>query len=327
MCSQVDDSNSLAALATRLGRSASAGFQRPFLPSSHLAAGMETQLDSAEYYWDGERRGGDARRPYVVVQYTLSGAGAFEDGVKETYPHPLTKGKGEDTSPQPSPWKGEGVRRLRPGDAFFAVVPSRHKYYLPRTSTSWQFIWVIIRQPYAVSRIAESVEMAGAVHHLPFDGGTLAPRFVRLYEAIQSGQFRDEYDQEAAAVDFAIEFARHARDTVYPQGRRERLLDQTRAIVIAGMQGELSVGNLAVDFGMTRTGFSHHFKSITGIAPAAFIRQVRLEQAALILTHGDAKLEAVASACGFPSANDLCKLFRKHYHQSPTVFRRLTNRS
>lgn len=287
--------------------------------AGHLFAGLETRVDPNAYFWDGERRGGDPAHRYVVVQYTLRGWGIYE-GV-------------------------DGGRSVGVGEAFFAVVPSMHRYYLPAESEStapslkgreltplphplsprgkgglkspgWTFFFVIVRHPYAVGRIAASVGLAEAVHRLAVDG-PLLPRLVRLFESTYSG-FRDEFEEEEASIELAIEFDRHVRNTLYPQPPRERLLERVRSMAT----GEVDVSTLAAEFGMTRSGFSHHFKAVTGLAPASFVRQARLERAAQLLIRTDRKLEAVAEESGFGSANDLCKVFRKHYHQSPTSFRR-----
>jgi AraC-like DNA-binding protein len=263
-------------------------------PANHIFAGLETRTDPSGYYWDGERRGGNPAYPYMVIQYTLRGWGIYDDGQ---------------------------ISRVSPEDAFFAVVPSHHKYYLPSESREWTFFYLIIRHPYAVSRLVGSVDLAGAVHKLT-PNGPLLPRMVRIFESVYSGSFRDQFEEEEAVVDFAIEFDRHAHHTVYPQPPREKLLDSVRSFTMRHIHDTVDVAMLADEHGMTRSGFSHHFKAVTGLAPASFIRQVRLERAVQLLIQTDHKLDTVAYESGFASANDLCKVFRKHYHHSPTAFRK-----
>src|SRR3569833_1953528 len=107
--------------------------QAGYRPTDHVMAGVETRTDPSDYRRDGMKRGGDPAYPFVVVQCTLDGWGAYEGGGK--------------------------VNRIGLGDAFFAIVPSEHAYFLPRESPTWTFFYLIIRHPYVVSRLTRSVQM------------------------------------------------------------------------------------------------------------------------------------------------------------------------
>ena len=88
------------------------------------------------------------------------------------------------------------------------------------------------------------------------------------------------------------------------------------------MSGRAHVSDLAAAHGLSRSHFSRHFKAATGLAPAVWVRQVRLEEAIRRLLGGSDTLEAVAEAAGFADANHFCKVFRRQYHLSPGEFRR-----
>ena len=79
----------------------------------YLYGGIEHREDPATYQWDGMQRGGDPKHPIVIIQYTLAGSGRYEQ---------VDKG-----------WD------LPPGHCFLSVVPTPHRYYLPRESRSWTF--------------------------------------------------------------------------------------------------------------------------------------------------------------------------------------------
>lgn len=42
---------------------------------------------------------------------------------------------------------GQAPRRVPPGTAFVAIMPSRHRYYLPKDSPGWTFGWISIYHP------------------------------------------------------------------------------------------------------------------------------------------------------------------------------------
>jgi len=269
--------------------------QPGYHPTDYVMAGVETRTDPSDYRRDGMKRGGDPAYPFVVVQCTLEGWGAYETG-------------------------GE-VIRVNPGTAFFAVVPTDHAYYLPRESASWTFFYLIIRHPYVVSRLTRSVQMVGAVHTMHADG-PLLPRLTHLFEAVYARSFRDEFEEEETLLDFAVEVDRYAHHLIYPRSPREELMNQVRSHVLRHVTEVVEVSELARQHGMTRSHFAHHFKGVTGVSPAAFVRQVKLQEVIRLLLRSDMKLDAIAAATGFAGATDLCKVFKRHYRSTPTAYRK-----
>src|SRR5678810_1178000 len=89
-------------------------------------------------YWDGMKRVGRRDLPLVFCQFALAGHGHFE-------------------------LYGRPAQRITPGTGFFAVIPSRHRYYLPETSPGWTFAWIGIYHPYLVRRIARQVAATGPI--------------------------------------------------------------------------------------------------------------------------------------------------------------------
>jgi len=58
---------------------------------------------------------------------------------------------------------------------------------------------------------------------------------------------------------------------------------------------------------MSRSHFSHYFKSATGMSPANFVTQIRLEEASRRLIQSDQKLSVIAKETGFADANHFAK--------------------
>ena len=263
--------------------------------------GFETRTDPTEYYWNGQKRGGDRRHPYIIFQYTLDGWGSYREGKN---------------------WReGKAVQRCTPGTAFSALVPSDHVYCLPRESRTWTFLWVGLHHPYIVNRMARRMRECGRVLAIAPDS-VLAARLLTLFEGVCRGTFRDAFALEQAQFDFLIEYDRLAHQRVYAPPQRESLLDQASAFVLKRLRTPVSVEQLAQTRGMSRSHFTHYFKAATGIAPARFVTQVRLREAAQRLVQSREKLETIARECGFADANHFCKVFRRHYHVSPGNFRK-----
>ena len=261
----------------------------------YLSAGLETRPSGESYHWDGLRRRGDASRPFIVYQYTLEGWGTYEeDGV---------------------------TRRVTPGAGFVATVPSAHSYGLPPESPGWTFFWVMFNHPLVVARLGQVKVASGAVAELAPDGLTVA-RLVHLFEGVFQGGFRDEWAQEQALFEFLWEYERHEHGKRFARPSRDELLADVRREVLEALDSTPDVAHLARSRGMSRSHFSHHFRAVTGLPPARFVTQIRLEEVAHRLLETDRTLGIIAADTGFADAKHLCKVFRRHYHLSPGAFRR-----
>ena len=78
-------------------------------PRTAFFGSVETRTDPTSYHWDGMKRLGRRDPPLFFFQFTLAGWGHFQ-------------------------LYGEAPRPVPPGTGFFAIIPSRHRYYLPEDS-------------------------------------------------------------------------------------------------------------------------------------------------------------------------------------------------
>ncbi len=295
-----------------------------------LYIGVETQTDPRAYVWDGMRRGGDRRHPFVVWQYTLDGRGAFIHGRGDG----RKAGKGRDA----------GID-LHAGRGFVAVVPSEHVYRLPESSKRWTFFWLITHHPYVVSRVASAVARGGPIIEASPESEMVSAASLVFERACRG--FGDALEAEWMVMGWMIALERHfnsaARDAAVRRARAsadsadtdragaafdadgdagDRLLAEATRAVLGRIDRPVDVSALAGARGLSRTAYSHLFRRQTGLSPAAFMARVRLEEAARRLMATDAPIKVVARETGFADANHFCKAFRRKYHLSPGDFRR-----
>ncbi len=260
----------------------------------YLLVGLETITQASSYYWDGLKRHGDLAHPFLIFQYTLSGYGCYTEGGNS--------------------------HKLIPKMAFSAIIPSEHVYYLPPTSENWTFFYLMLNHPYIVSRINHQKKEWGAVISIEPDQPVLAQAF-KIFESVCYRTFRDRFAQEQALFNFLIEYERLVYRLNQGDNLRESVLEEARQYVVNNFDKPVGVLELAQNKGMSRSHFSHFFKEMTGLAPAQFVRDIRLEEAAHCLLGSDQKVETIAKAVGFANATHFCKVFRQHFHLSPGEFR------
>ena len=269
-------------------------------PKTAFFGSIETRTDPTSYHWDGMKRLARGDPPLFAFQLTLAGWGNFQ-------------------------LYGQPPLRVTPGKAFIALMPSRHRYYLPENSPGWTFAWISIYHPYLLARIAKQVAITGPLFEVAPDG-PLAASTARLVRGAIKKDFRNRFEVELALFEFLLaceQSAEQARDSFRDtpdQGRQ--LLDAVRSHIVAGLPKALDVHALAAGHGMSRTHFSHLFRARTGLTPAHFATEVRIHEAARMLLETHAPLKQIAAACGFANPNHFCKVFRRIQHVSPKAYRR-----
>lgn len=285
----------VAAFDRQVQRAWDAGGRRAsFLPDGlEVGIGLELRTPRDRYDWHGLKRG---EQRYAVIQYTLSGWGAFTDAQGRT-------------------------TRVGPGSFFVAWIPSDHRYFLPPGSPTWRFLYLMVWQPWVLERLARTLQEGHPVQEAPPDHPFTAS-FTRLWTAVRSGEAADDIAVERMLFDLALEHDRLVRSRRSGRDERERLLEGVRAHLAANPGRPIEVEELAAAAGSSRSAWSHRFAKVTGLSPARYVAQVRLEEVRRGLLESEATLDDLAERSGFADANHLCKVFRRHFHQSPGQYRK-----
>jgi len=265
-------------------------------PHTGYFGSVETRTDPAGYRWDGMKRLGRGDPPLFFFQLTMAGWGHFQ-------------------------LYGRSPQKVAPGTGFFAIIPSRHRYYLPEDSPGWTFGWLGIYQPQLLERVSKQVASTGPLVDVPPDGALTASTLRLLRGAIKK-DFRDRFEVELALLELVVNYERWAQQPRDRSGEGQRLIDAVRAHVIAGLPRAVEVEALAVEYGMSRSHFSHFFRARTGLTPAHFATEVRTHEAARMLLDSRLPIKQIATACGFANASHFCKIFRRFQHLSPASYRR-----
>jgi AraC family transcriptional regulator len=87
------------------------------------------------------------------------------------------------------------------------------------------------------------------------------------------------------------------------------------------LDDELGLDELAQSVGLSTAHFARMFRTSTGQTPHQFVLRNRLERAKAMLRSPDARVLAVAVACGFKTQQHFAQVFRNVYGVSPTEYR------
>ena len=101
----------------------------------------------------------------------------------------------------------------------------------------------------------------------------------------------------------------------------DKLLERIMAVINRNLSNsDLSVDGIASEAGISRVHLHRKMKELTGQTPHDFIRNIRLKQAAHLLSQPGMSVTEVVYACGFNNAASFSTIFKKFYGMSPREY-------
>jgi AraC-like DNA-binding protein len=263
---------------------------------------LDPALSVASYYSDKERRASPRYRwnnwergdqPFVILQWTLSGEGRFESA--------------------------RGVQPVPEEFAFVALVPGRSTYfYPPEGREPWVFSWLNFYGDLAYELFRAFETKFGPVIPLPRRSAA-ASALRRLFSLIAKSKGTSRWQVSLQAYTFILEWW---RELMQPQGRSEDGLELAIRFCRERFREPLAVKEIAHEAGMSREHFSRIFVQRLGKTPAAFLRRLRLNEAATLLRDTRLPLGEIAMRSGFYSARHLMLTFRRERGVNPSLYRK-----
>jgi DNA-binding response OmpR family regulator len=110
-------------------------------------------------------------------------------------------------------------------------------------------------------------------------------------------------------------------DQVKMKSPDDQLLERVMKVINKNISNsDLSVDGIAEEVGISRVHLHRKMKELTGQTPHDFIRNIRLKQAAKLLSTQNMNITEVMYACGFNNAASFSTIFKKFYGMSPREY-------
>lgn len=111
------------------------------------------------------------------------------------------------------------------------------------------------------------------------------------------------------------------RTLIDPDPRLPLVAQRARDYLHSHLHQDIGLDNLAQVTGVDRFRLSRAFKAAFGLAPHAYLIQLRLTRARHLLARGEAPV-SVAAALGFADQSHLGRWFQRAYRMTPADYRR-----
>lgn len=255
-----------------------------------FAVGYEKMTDPS-YDWDGMKR---IDGPLYLFQYTVSGCGNIDIG--------------DQTCSVPA------------GTAFMVEIPGQHRYYLPSSSSEWEFYFILFRQRYLAELWAELIRTLSPLPEL--EAGSAPIRMLQLiYSEARLGRIQDSYRASSLVYQFIMELSRSV------SAQRKERGGWPDKVKLAANHMELhyhlseSLDTIAAAAGSSKFHLTRTFTEATGMTPIAYLTKLRMERAVELLRKSTLTVDEIARAVGYTSGSYFSKVFRSWVGFPPGEFR------
>jgi AraC-like DNA-binding protein len=251
-----------------------------------VAAVGHSRHAGPDYVWNGRDRGST---PFAVIQSTIDGAG--------TYSTP------------------SAVHTVGPGQAMVALIPGDHEYRVSPDAECWDFAFAVVYGREAMRLLGALVEREGPVVSWQ-DNSRADLALYDLAHRLLEGPRPSSYELSAGV--YSLVMAMLAPAPVSTSAR----IDQAVATIHARLESTLTVDELARGAGLSRFHFSRLFSEHTGLSPAPFLHEARMERATSLLASGGYTVKETAGRCGFQSSSYFCRVFKESTGMTPQEYQK-----
>ena len=271
---------------------------------------------------------------------TVNTVGYEEIGVADTYPtrghadgyyFDIDKGRVLNEYQLLYITEGEGVFNsahakdvpLKAGDLFLLFPGEWHTYY-PTGKHGWKSYWIGFKGKNVDDRVkAGFLSVDKPIYHVGFSAD-----IIRLYEeACKRAQEEAPYLQQILAG-----IVNHLVGLMYALERSMELSkDHTRVDMInlarlrirESLEVDLTIQQIAEDLGVSYSNFRKRFKEFTGISPALYQQDLRLQRAKELLATTSLSIKEIAYRLRFESPDYFSSKFKIKTGKKPSEFRNM----
>lgn len=271
---------------------------------------------------------------------TVSTVGYEEIGVADTYPtrghadgyyFDIDKGRVLNEYQLLYITEGEGVFNsahakdipLKAGDLFLLFPGEWHNYH-PTGKNGWKSYWIGFKGKNVDDRVkAGFLSVDKPIYHVGFSAD-----IIRLYEeAYKRAQEEAPYSQQILAG-----IVNHLVGLMYALERSMELSkDHTRVDMInlarlrirESLEVDLTIQQVAEELEVSYSNFRKLFKEFTGISPALYQQDLRLQRAKELLATTSLSIKEIAYRLRFESPDYFSSKFKNKTGKKPSEFRNM----
>lgn len=262
---------------------------REKLDCSLINCGHENAISSV-YNFHGMHRG---QQEHAIWQYTLHGYGMLD-------------------------FAGE-KHMVMPGQAFIALVPENHCYYLPKKSRSWEFLYLTFIGKNSIKLFREYRQRYGSVITYKPDSPVVSQAWNIFKNA---DEIENAYKNSSVAYNFIMQMFEESRFENEITRNIPSWVQQVKEFCAKNISSDIMIEDLAAIANCSKWHFSRQFSLYEGISPHRYLMGLRIKLAQQLLENSIFSIKEIAEKCGFYDMAYFGKVFKSHLNVSPSEYRK-----
>jgi AraC-like DNA-binding protein len=254
---------------------------------------------------------------YPTVGHSLDYSFNYQNGrvLDEFQMIYITKGSGT--------FEASGFKNVTIGEGtIFFLFPGEWHRFKPEQLTGWDSYWIGFKGKFAENLVANGyLSPSKPVVKVGYN-----EEIVRLYQRIleAGNEERAGYQQYISGIVIHLLGYTYyrAKDNHYEDKEIIRTIDKARVLIRERINENISPEIIAKELVMTYSWFRRLFKQYTGLAPAQYITQLRLQRAKEWLSTSSKSVKEIAVEMNYESVDYFSTQFKKQTRMTPTQYRK-----
>lgn len=217
-----------------------------------------------------------------------------------------------------------GPTEIQTGDMFVLFPGEWHSYY-PLKGTQWKSYWIGFKGKNMDDRVkAGFLSPEKPIYKVGF-----TESIIRLYR----DAYRTAVEEVANSQQIMAGMVNFLIGLMYAFERNKQLthdkihvdvINRARLRIRESLESELTIQQIADECGISYSNFRKLFKEYTGIAPALYQQELRIQRAKELLSATDLSVKEIAYRLNFDSSDYFSSKFKAKVGMSPGEYRRKT---
>ena len=226
--------------------------------------------------------------------------------------------------------EGRGVFRsthfkeapLREGDMFLLFPDERHSYH-PLPNIGWKSHWIGFKGKNIDDRVlAGFLSVEKPIYHVGFSS-----EIVQLYKtAYETAVNEESFSQQmmAGIVNHmvGIMYALERNMELNKNNSHKDMINRARLRIREALESNLTIQEIADELSMSYSNFRKLFKEYTGLSPAVYQQDLKLQRAKELLSTTDLSVKEIAYRLNFDSPDYFSAKFKIKTGRKPSEMRR-----
>ena len=201
-------------------------------------------------------------------------------------------------------------RRLKAGDMFLLFPGEWHSYH-PMEHTGWKSYWIGFKGRNMDDRVkAGFLSPEKPIYHVGYSA-VIETLYKRAYEAaIEEAAYSQQVMAGIVNYLIGIMYSLERNKELSKNQQQVDMINKARLRIRESLEADLTIQQVAEDLGVSYSNFRKLFKEYTGLSPATYQQELRLQRAKELLTTTDYSIKEIAYRLNFESPDYFAAKFK-----------------